>query len=172
QGLGARLEYDQGPRSMGRRTAQHVEADAAGRTMVSWGQPAPVPPLLAVPFPAVESALRGHRDAGLWPASCLSQGLGFHSARWPPKPSKRGLSRTTRPLREHCGILSCIRPSTSNPQGEADHRLTTETPRTNGDKGGQSIGIFIVFVDLFVRCVRSGRRGRRFESYHSDHLSI
>jgi hypothetical protein len=34
QGLGTRLEYHQGSRPMGRRTAQHVEADAAGRVMV------------------------------------------------------------------------------------------------------------------------------------------
>ena len=31
QVLGARLEYDEGPRPMGRRAAQYVEADAAGR---------------------------------------------------------------------------------------------------------------------------------------------
>ena len=30
QGLGPRLGYDKGPRPLGRRTAQHVEADAAG----------------------------------------------------------------------------------------------------------------------------------------------
>ncbi len=53
----------------------------------------------------------------------------------------------------------------------SDHRLTIETTGTNGDKGGQSRAIFIVFVDLFGRYLRSGRRGRRFESCHSDHSS-
>jgi len=53
----------------------------------------------------------------------------------------------------------------------ADHRLTTETARTMGNKGGQSRANFIVFVDLFGRHLRSGRRGRRFESCHSDHSS-
>ncbi|KJC47044.1 hypothetical protein UB31_19895 [Bradyrhizobium sp. LTSP849] len=33
---------------------------------------------------------------------------------------------------------------------EADHRLTTETPSTNGGRGGQSRTNLIVFVDLFV----------------------
>jgi len=45
KGLGARLQYDQGPRPMGRRTAQHVEADAAGRPMVPRRQSAPVAPI-------------------------------------------------------------------------------------------------------------------------------
>ena len=81
QGLGARLQYDQGPRSMGRRAAQHVEADAAGGPMVPRRQSAPVAPLLAVPLAAVESALRAHPDAGPWPASRPSQVLGFHNAR-------------------------------------------------------------------------------------------
>jgi hypothetical protein len=39
-----------------------------------------------------------------------------------------------------------------------DHRLTTETPSTNGDKGGQSQAKRIVFIDLFESYLRSGRR--------------
>jgi hypothetical protein len=38
--------------------------------------------------------------------------------------------------------------------GEADHRLITEIPRTNRDKGGQSRVNSIVFVDLFVCYLR------------------
>src|SRR6266851_2255089 len=60
---------------MGRRTAQHMEADAAGWPMVPRRQSASVAPLLAIPFPAVEGALRGHSNAGLWPSNRLSQGL-------------------------------------------------------------------------------------------------
>jgi len=44
----------------------------------------------------------------------------------------------------------------------SDHRLTTETPWTNGDKGGQARAKFIVFVDLFDCYLRSGRRDRRY----------
>jgi hypothetical protein len=52
--------------------------------------------------------------------------------------------------------------------GNLDHRLTTETPSVNVDKGGQRWAKVIVFVDLFDCYLRSGRRGRRFESCHSD----
>jgi hypothetical protein len=51
---------------------------------------------------------------------------------------------------------------------EADHRLTTESPSTNFDNGGQTQAMVVVFVDLFDRYLRSGRRGRRFKSCHSD----
>src|SRR5437870_5001428 len=44
----------------------------------------------------------------------------------------------------------------------ADHRLTTETPRTNGDKVRESSTNSIVFVEFFDCYLRSGRRGRRF----------
>jgi hypothetical protein len=53
----------------------------------------------------------------------------------------------------------------------ADHRLTTETPLINVDKGGQTRAKIIVFVDLFDYYLRSGRRGRRFKSCHSDQKS-
>src|SRR5450432_250476 len=43
--------------------------------MVPRRQSASVAPLLAIPFPAVEGALRGHSNAGLWPSNRLSQGL-------------------------------------------------------------------------------------------------
>ena len=48
QGLGPRLGHDEGPRAVGGRAAQHVEADAAGGAVVPRRQPAPVAPLLAV----------------------------------------------------------------------------------------------------------------------------
>jgi hypothetical protein len=38
----------------------------------------------------------------------------------------------------------------------ADHRLTTETPRTNGDKVRESSTNFIVFVEFFDCYLRSG----------------
>ena len=66
QGLGPGLEHDQGPGPMGRRAAQHVEADAAGGAVVPWRQPAPVAPLFAVPVAAVQGADGRHRHAGLW----------------------------------------------------------------------------------------------------------
>ena len=46
----------------------------------------------------------------------------------------------------------------------ADHRLTTETPRTNGDKVRSSSTNFIVFVEFFDCYLRSGRRVRRVAS--------
>jgi len=46
--------------------------------MVSRRQSAPVAALLAVPFATAEGALRGHPDAGLWPANRPPQGLRFH----------------------------------------------------------------------------------------------
>ena len=48
QVLGPRLRHGQGPRPVGGRAAQHVEADAAGGAVVPRRQPAPVAPLLAV----------------------------------------------------------------------------------------------------------------------------
>ena len=45
----------------------------------------------------------------------------------------------------------------------ADHRLTTETPRTNGDKVRESSTNSIVSVEFFDCYLRSGRKGRRFE---------
>ena len=49
QVLGAWLRHRQGPRSVGGRGAQHVEANPAGSTLVHGRQPAPVPALLALP---------------------------------------------------------------------------------------------------------------------------
>ena len=56
QGLGPRLGHHQGPRPLGGRAAQHVEADAAGGAVVPRRQPAPVAPLLAVSGAAAEGA--------------------------------------------------------------------------------------------------------------------
>jgi hypothetical protein len=61
-----------------------------------------------------------------------------------------------------------LRSGHSTQTGKADHRLTTETLRINSDKGGRTQPNITVFIDLFDRYLRSGRRGRRFESCHSD----
>ena len=62
-GLGS--DTHQRPRPLGRRTAQHVEADAAGGAVVPWRQPAPVAALFAVSGAAAQGAHGGHPDAGL-----------------------------------------------------------------------------------------------------------
>ena len=49
QMLGARVGHHQGPRPVGGRTAQHVEADAGAEPVDAWRQPAPVAALFAVP---------------------------------------------------------------------------------------------------------------------------
>ena len=54
QGVGPGLGHDEGPRPVGGRAAQHVEADAAGGAVVPRRQPAPVAPLLAVPRAAAQ----------------------------------------------------------------------------------------------------------------------
>jgi putative flavoprotein involved in K+ transport len=59
QVLGPRLRHPEGPRPLGRRAAQHVEADPAGSPVVPRRQPAPVAPLLAVPVAAVEGSQEG-----------------------------------------------------------------------------------------------------------------
>ena len=68
QGLGPRLQHHQGSRTVGRRAAQHVEADAAGGAVVPRRQPAPVAPLFAVSVAAAQGANGRHSDAGLRPA--------------------------------------------------------------------------------------------------------
>jgi hypothetical protein len=55
----------QGPGAVGRRAAQHVEAHAPEAAVDPRRQPAPEPPLLAVPVAAAEGALRGPGHAGL-----------------------------------------------------------------------------------------------------------
>ena len=67
QGLGPRLGHPQGPRSVGGRAAQHVEADPAGGAVVPRRQPAPVAALLALPGPAAQGPVRGHPDPRLRP---------------------------------------------------------------------------------------------------------
>ena len=63
-GLGS--DTDQGPRPVGGRAAQHVEADAAGGAVVPRRQPAPVAPLLAATSRcSSRRALEGIDDAGL-----------------------------------------------------------------------------------------------------------
>ncbi len=65
QGLGPRLRHGQGPRPVGGRAAQHVEADAAGGAVVPRRQPAPVALLLALPRAPAQGPRRGARHAGL-----------------------------------------------------------------------------------------------------------
>ena len=62
-GLGSATS--QGPRTVGGRAAQHVEAHAAGSAVVPRRQPAPVAALLALPGAAAQGATGGHPDAGL-----------------------------------------------------------------------------------------------------------
>src|SRR6185312_1788815 len=68
QVLGAGLRHAQGPRALARRTAQYVEADAAGSAMVPRWQPAPVALLFALPGIADQSPDGGHCAQGLRPA--------------------------------------------------------------------------------------------------------
>ncbi len=65
QGLGPGLQHHQGPGAVGRRAAQHVEADQPEAALDPRRQPAPEPPLLAVPVAATEGALRRPGHAGL-----------------------------------------------------------------------------------------------------------
>ena len=54
--LGPGLRHAEGPRSLGGRAAQHVEADPAGGAVVPRRQPAPVAPLFAVPGAPAQGA--------------------------------------------------------------------------------------------------------------------
>ena len=82
--LGPRLRHAEGPGPVGRRAAQHVEADAAGGAVDARRQPAPVAPLFAVPVAAAEGALRGRSDAGLRAAAVVSQELNQAASRADP----------------------------------------------------------------------------------------
>ena len=72
QVLGPGLGHAEGSGPLGGRAAQHVEADAAGGTVVPRRQPAPVAPLFAVPVAAAQGAHGGHRYAGLRPAGACT----------------------------------------------------------------------------------------------------
>ena len=65
QVLGPGLGHHQGPRAVGGRAAQHVEADAAGGAVVPRRQPASVPALLALPRAAAQGPGGRHPDAGV-----------------------------------------------------------------------------------------------------------
>ena len=54
QMLGAWFRYAKGPRPLGGRVAQHVEANPAGIPLVPRRQPAPIAALLAIPFAATK----------------------------------------------------------------------------------------------------------------------
>src|SRR6266404_2529261 len=115
---------------MGRRAAQHVEADAAGGPMVPRRQSAPVAPLLAVPLPAVDGALRGHPDAGLWSASRPSQGLGFHNAPW-----ASAVCRLRQPAPARCPLMGWSGRALAPPAIEARNRHVSDGSRSYGDGG-------------------------------------
>ena len=83
QGLGPGLEHAEGPGPLGRRAAQHVEADAGTAALVPRRQPAPVPALLAIPGAPVEGAPGEHSDAGVRARPFLSQALTFPSGHQP-----------------------------------------------------------------------------------------
>ena len=68
QGVGPGVRDHQGPRSVGGRAAQHVEADPGGEPLDARRQPAPVAPLLALPGAPAQGPLRGDRHPGLRPA--------------------------------------------------------------------------------------------------------
>ncbi len=57
----------EGSRTVGRRVAQHVEADPAAESLVPRRQPSAVAPLLAVPVAAVEGTDGRNPDAGVRP---------------------------------------------------------------------------------------------------------
>src|SRR6185503_17540912 len=60
-----RLRHQGRSGTVGRRAAQHVEADGAGEFVVPRRQPDAVAPLLAVPRAAAQGALRRVRDTGV-----------------------------------------------------------------------------------------------------------
>ena len=64
--LGPGLGHHQGPRPVGGRAAQHVEADPGREPVDARRQPAPVAPLLALPRAAAQGALRGHPDTPVY----------------------------------------------------------------------------------------------------------
>ena len=63
--LGPRLGHHQGPRAVGGRAAQHVEAHPGGEPVDARRQPAPVAALLALPRAAAQGPVRGARHPGL-----------------------------------------------------------------------------------------------------------
>src|SRR5699024_10111491 len=63
--LGYRFRYEKRSWTVGRRTAQHVEADTTGRAVVPWRQPGSITPVFALCRIAAESTHAGHPDAGL-----------------------------------------------------------------------------------------------------------
>src|SRR5713226_8571642 len=73
--LGARLGHALRPRALGGRAAQHVEADAAARTVVPWRQPHAIAPLLAVPRAAAQGTDGRPPDAGVLRRADATQAL-------------------------------------------------------------------------------------------------
>src|SRR5258706_11160999 len=63
---------------MGRRAAEHVEADTAGGPLVPWRKSAPVAPLFAVSFAPAQGANGRHSDPRIWsPGSAPSWLIGL-----------------------------------------------------------------------------------------------
>src|SRR3989442_15599108 len=65
QVLGSRVRYCKGPRTMGRRAAEHVETDPAGSALVSWREPATGETLLLVPGPSAQGSHGRDPNTGL-----------------------------------------------------------------------------------------------------------
>jgi hypothetical protein len=75
QVLGTGLGHHQGSRPVGRRAAQHVEADGAGKHVVPRRQSAPVTALFPLPVAAAESPHGRHSNPGIWPGGGASRAL-------------------------------------------------------------------------------------------------
>src|SRR5947207_14391401 len=73
--LGPWLRHQERPGSVGRRIAQHVEADASAQLVDARRQLAPEPPLLAVPGTAAEGGFGEHPHAGVCAGAVTSQEL-------------------------------------------------------------------------------------------------
>src|SRR5437763_12109295 len=60
---------------MGRRAAEHVEADTAGGALVPRRQPASVAPLFAISFAPTQGPHGRNSDPGIWPSESASSWL-------------------------------------------------------------------------------------------------
>ena len=110
--LGSGLRHHQGSRPLGGRTAQHVETDSSGGSLVPRRQPAPVPPLFALSRAPAQGA----------PGGPAHPGLGH--GRRPPS----GLSRAARPAFSR-GRGRSRRASRARPRSPARRRCRGSRPR-------------------------------------------
>ena len=113
---------DQGPRPVGGRTAQHVEADAAGEPVVPRRQSASVAALLAVSGAATQGAPRGHPDPGLRHGKRSIISVDGGSRTQPPSPSaSTGGAKVPVRIRR-CWAMVAPRAASSTPREERDRR--------------------------------------------------